>query len=122
MKSKRLIYEQARRKSNPELVETIFATRKNEDWRKVANVLAYPRRKRVAINLDRIDKESKEGDTILIPGKVLGEGNINKKIVVIALSFSEEAKKKLKEKKCETLKILEEMKKNKNMQGVKILM
>jgi len=122
MKSKTQIDRQAQRKGNSELVETIIAAKKNSAWLKIAGVLAYPRRQKVEINLDIIEGKSKEGDTIIVPGKILGKGNISKKVVVIALGFSEEAMKKLKEKKCETRKILEEINKNPKAQGIKVIM
>ena len=120
MKSSNLLSEQARRKGNPELLETIMTAKKLEAWRKVGDILAYPRRKAVMINLSEIDRESKEGDTLVIPGKVLGEGSINKKIVIVAFAFSKDAEKKLKEKKCGIVSIKEEMKKNPKAQGIKL--
>jgi len=109
------------RKTNPELEETILAAKKEKAWIGVANKLSYPRRKRIVINLDKIDKESKEGDTIIVPGKVLGEGDVSKRIVIAALSFSEEALKKLKAKKCDTKILIKEIKENPKAQGVKII-
>ena len=109
------------RKTNPELAETILAAKKEKAWIKISNILAYPRRKRIAINLDKIDKESKEGDTIIVPGKVLGEGDISKKIVIAAFSFSQDALKKLKAKKCDTKSLIKEIKENPKAQGVKII-
>lgn len=121
MKSKTLIDKQAKRKLNTEVVETIIKAKKKDKWLEIAGILSMPRRLRVGINLDKIEKESKEGDTILIPGKVLGNGNITKKIRIVALSFSQEAEKKLKERKCEIVSITEEIEKNPKMQGVKII-
>ena len=46
-------------------------------------------------------REAKEGDIVIVPGRVLGKGDVSKKLVVCALGFSEEAEKKLKAKKCE---------------------
>ena len=121
MKSKTKIDEQAKRKRNPELVETIIKAKKNNKWLDISRLLSSPRRRKICVNLDEIEKEAKEGDTILIPGKVLGKGDINKKLVVIAFSFSKEAEEKLKNKKCGVKTILEEIKANPNAQGVKII-
>ena len=73
------------------------------------------------MNLDQIDEKSKEGDTILVPGKVLGTGEVTKKLRIVAFSFSESARQKLKEKKCEMVTILEEIKVNPKAEGIKIL-
>ena len=110
-----------KRKLNPELVETIIKAKKLEGWIKIAGLLSSPRRNKISVNLDKIDKESKEGDTIVVPGKVLSKGDVSKKIRIAALSFSEKAKGKLKDKKCEIVSILEEIKINPKAKGVKIL-
>lgn len=121
VKSKTKIEEQARRKTNFELVETITHAKKHKAWLRVADKLAGPRRTRVAINLNQIDRESKDGETIVIPGKVLGEGNVNKKLRIVAWNFSESAIKKLKEKKCEAIMISEEIKKNPEGKRIRII-
>ena len=121
MKTKTKISKQEKRKTNPELVETIRKARKNEKWLEVAGILSSSRKKRAEINLDKINKESKEKDIIVIPGKVLSQGEINKKIKVVALGFSESAKEKLLNSKCEIVSILEEIKKNPEAKGIKIL-
>lgn len=109
------------RKTSSELVETILAAKKLKPWVKAANLISVPRRKRTAVNLDEIDKETKEGDTVLIPGKVLSQGELSKKVRVVAFSFSDKARKKLKESKCEIVSVKEEIKVNPKFQGVKIL-
>ena len=121
MKSKTKINEQAKKKLNPEVVETIFQAKKNKKWLEVADILTRPRRLKTILNLDQIDKVSKEGDTIVVPGKVLGEGNVTKRFRLVALKFSDEAGKKLKEKKCEVVSLKEEITKNKEAKGIRIL-
>ena len=121
MKSKTKIIKQAKRKLNPVLVKTIIKAKKFKNWLDVAAILSRPRKNKFQINLERIDQQSKEGDTIIVPGKVLSSGEINKKIRIAALSFSKEAERKLKGKKCEMTSILEEIEKNPEAKGVKIL-
>jgi len=121
MKSKTLIDKQLKRKLNTELVETLIKTKKMPGWLEVARLLSKPRRKKVEINLNKIDEESKEGDTIVVPGKVLGKGEISKKIEIVAFSYSKEAERKLKEKKCKILSIKEEIKRNPKGEGIKII-
>jgi len=115
------IDKQMKRKRNPEIVETILKAKKNEKWLEVSRILSSPRSRKISINLEKIEKETKEGDTVVIPGKVLGEGDITKKIRVAALSFSGEAEKKLKEKNGEIVTILEEIKVNPKAEGIRIL-
>ncbi len=121
MKSKTKILKQAQRKKNSELIESILIARKNQSWKRVSEILSRPRRLMTKLNLDQIEQESKEGDTIVVPGKVLSQGDISKKIKIAAVSFSEKALEKLKNKKCEVADIKQEIKENPQAQGVKVL-
>ncbi|MEK6873941.1 MAG: 50S ribosomal protein L18e [Nanoarchaeota archaeon] len=115
------IERKLRRKTDLDLVKTIITSKKNPAWIKISDIISRPRRKKVVLNLDEISSQCKDGDSVLIPGKVLGTGNIDKKIKMIALSFSESAKEKLKKSKIETLHIDEEMKKNPHAKDIKVL-
>jgi large subunit ribosomal protein L18e len=121
MKSKSKIEKQIKRKRNPEIVETVIKAKKNSGWLEVASRLSMPRRKKISVNLDKIDRETKEGDTVVVPGKVLSEGKVRKKIRIAGLSFSSGAEKKLKDKGCEVVSILEEIKINPEARGIKII-
>lgn len=121
VKSKTKIEKQTLKKRNPEMVETIRAAKKKEKWLKIARILSGPRRKMPNLNLTEINKDSKEGDTVVVPGKVLSQGEINKKIKVVALGFSEKAREKLMKSKSDPTTILEEIKKNPDAKGVKML-
>ncbi len=121
MKSKTKIDKQMKRKLNPELVETIKKSKKNKNWLEIASLLSAPRRRKISMNLDEIDREVKEGDTVVVAGKVLGTGNLSKKARIVALSFSEMARRKLKANKCEVANINEEIKINPSARGIKVL-
>jgi len=121
MKSKTLIDKQLRKKKNQELVETILASKKNDKWVEISGMISGPRRNRIDVNLTDLNKESKDGDKMLVPGKVLSQGEIDKKIKVVALGFSERAREKLLKKGCEVKSILEEIKSNPSAEGIKIL-
>ncbi|MDD5699598.1 MAG: 50S ribosomal protein L18e [Candidatus Nanoarchaeia archaeon] len=120
-KSKTKINEQLRRKRNPELVDTIIQARKSEGWKRVSEILASPRKNKVEKNLNKINEESKEGETIIIPGKVLSMGELSKKIKIAALKFSHGAEEKILKSGGKVLTILEEIKKNPDAKGIKIL-
>ena len=121
MKTKTKISKQIHKKTNRDIVDTIVAAKKHEKWMEVANILSGPRRKKIGINLEEIEKQVKAGEKILIPGKVLSLGEISKKIKISALGFSEKAREKLIKAGCEVSTIAEEIKKNSNAKGVKIL-
>jgi len=121
MSDKTRIENKLQRKTNPELRETILAAKKGTKWLEVANLVSRPKRVSIKVNLDSIEKNSKEGDIIVIPGKVLGKGNLTKKIKVVAFSFSESVDEKLDKAKCEKIRIIDEIKKNPEAKNIKIL-
>jgi len=121
MKSNTLIEKQTKRKLNLELVETIRLSRKNVKWQEVAGILSSSRRNKIAMNLEKINKEAKDNETILVPGKILSEGEINKKIKIIANDFSERAEKKLTRSKIKFSRISDEIKTNPEAKSLRIL-
>lgn len=121
MISKTKLFDRAKKKGNDELVETIIACKKNEKWMQVGQLISVPRRKRISINLDMIDQESKAGETVIVPGKVLSQGELSKKIKLVALNFSKTAEEKLSRAKVEFSKLNAEIKKNPDAKGIKIL-
>ena len=121
MKSKTLIEKQLKRKTNSELVETVIACKKNLKWIEVASVLASLSKNKAILNLDYVNKNAKEGDIIVIPGKVLSMGELDKKIKVVALNASKTAIEKINNAKSTFVTIIEEIKLNPDAKGIKIL-
>lgn len=121
MISKTKLFERIKNKRNPELIETIIQCKKNEAWINIGKIISSSRNNTPVVNLDKIDKESKEGDVIVVPGKVLSQGEVIKKIKLIALNFSQTAREKLNKSKIEFIILLEEIKKNPRAQGIKII-
>ena len=121
VKSRTKVKFQTRRKTNPEVVETIREAMKHKPWVKVLAILSGPKCNYTSLNLSQINNKSSVGDTVLIVGKVLSLGSITKKIKICALSISENAKVKLKESKSEFITIFDEIKKNPKAEGIKIL-
>lgn len=83
------------KKDNQVLISLIEALVKTDKpvWRKVAYELSRPRRQRVEVNLSKISDFASDESTVLVPGKVLGSGSIDKKVTIAAFSFSDNAKK-----------------------------
>lgn len=121
MKTKTKISKQLGRKTSPELSETILLAKKNEAWLKIAAKLSGPRRNRENFNLREISSNSKEGENVVICGKVLSMGELDKKIKIIALNFSESAREKILKSGSKASSILEEIKNNPEAKGIKIL-
>jgi len=88
-------------------------------WKRVASDLERPSRQRRTINVFAIDRYAEDGDVIVVPGKVLGEGELSKKVTVAAYNFSEDAKSKIS-KSGKALTIGELMKANPKGQKVRI--
>ncbi len=76
------------------------AEKKKDVYYAVAKELERSNKNKKPVNLSKLDKLTNVKDTsvVVIPGKVLGYGDITKKVVVYANSFSASAKEKLKEK------------------------
>ena len=121
MKSKTKVEKQLRRKTNSEIVETVIKSKKNKNWFEIAKIISGPRRRRIIVNLDQINKESKDGETVLIPGKILSKGEVDKKIKIVASDISEVAMEKLGKVKISYSNILDEIKKNPEAKDLKIL-
>jgi large subunit ribosomal protein L18e len=89
------------KKSNPRLTALIVtlkdASRINEAkiWREIARRLDAPRKNYAEVNLSKIDRYAQEGETILVPGKVLGSGALTLPVKIAALDFSEAAVSKI---------------------------
>jgi len=121
MKTKSKIGKQLERKQSPELVETILAAKKNKNWLKLAHILTSPRRKSLSFNLSKINEKVGEAKKIIIPGKVLSQGDFDKKVKIIALKFSGKAKERLLKSKIDFSTILEEIKSNPEMKDVQVI-
>ena len=99
------------RKTNPQLVGlvsrlySLSAKEKSKLWRDVAQRLEGPAKARPSVNLSKLDRYCDDGETVLIPGKLLGAGNISKKVTVSAFAHSGSAARKLAEAGCSLVSI-----------------
>jgi len=119
MISQTKLKKKLKRKSNPNLVNMITFLRKQSPfWLKVSEYLAKSKRKSIKVNLGRIEMIAKPNSVVLVPGKVLADGEITKQITIAAFSFSEEAKLKLHKAKSRMVKIDDLSKENKEGKGV----
>lgn len=90
-------------------------------WKRIAVDLEKPSRKRRIINLEKLDKVTNDGDFIIVPGKLLGNGEFTKKATIAAFQFSQSAKTKLSSAKSNILNIDELLKKDPKGQKVRII-
>jgi large subunit ribosomal protein L18e len=90
-------------------------------WRVIAEELEKPRRRRRVVNISRINRYTREGDVIIIPGKVLGAGILDHRVTVAAISFSKTAVEKIRAAGGEAIHILELISRNPRGSNVKII-
>jgi large subunit ribosomal protein L18e len=74
-----------------------FKKNKAPIWRALQDELAGPRANRREINVRRLAEITKADEVVVVPGKVLGTGNLGHKLTVCAFSISETAAKKIVE-------------------------
>ncbi|HOJ96902.1 MAG TPA: 50S ribosomal protein L18e [Methanospirillum sp.] len=88
-------------KSNPRLAELIRllkqTSRENEVeiWSDIASRLEKSRKNYAEVNVSKINRYAQEGETLIVPGKVLGSGVVEAGVTVAALSFSDAAVSKI---------------------------
>ena len=86
-----------KRKTNPKLdtliveLKEIARVRSAPIWKDIAKRLEKPRKNYAVVNLSKINRHANVNDTIVVPGKVLSAGTIEKSVTVAALGFSETA-------------------------------
>lgn len=83
-----------------EIINKLYQTGKNKNkdiYSAIAKELNRAARTNINVNISKLEKLPiiNDGDIVVIPGKLLGAGLLNKKITIYAYSFSQTAKDKL---------------------------
>lgn len=87
-------------------------------WPYVARLLVLPKRRRIAVNILKLNRETSSGESVVVPGKVLGLGELDHAITVSAYSFSPSARKKIIEAGGRCMDLLELVKENPSGSGI----
>ena len=90
-------------------------------WAKMAEYALKPSIARRHINLNRIAQLTKDSDTVVFPGKVLGTGDIEHKITLCSFSISNTAASKVLEKGGKVITFADLIKKHPTGKGVVLL-
>ena len=90
-------------------------------WSRIASDLERPTRTRRVVNLSKIDRHTKEGEIIVVPGKVLSGGELNHSLTIAAWQFSEKALDKINQKKAKAISIQDLMKSNIKGKRIRIM-
>ena len=101
------------------LIRDLWKT-KIKIWKKVSKKLSSPRKNKIKANLYRINKKTNENDTIVIPGKVLGMGELDHTLTIACLEYSKSAKKKIESSGSKLITIEELLEQNPKGNGVKV--
>ncbi|MCX6815318.1 MAG: 50S ribosomal protein L18e [Candidatus Aenigmarchaeota archaeon] len=68
---------------------------KNKAYIEIARHIEKSKRAKSVVNISKLEKLSKKYNTFVVPGKVLGIGQLTKSVNVYAFSFSKEAQIKI---------------------------
>ncbi|MFX1237508.1 MAG: 50S ribosomal protein L18e [Promethearchaeota archaeon] len=104
---------------NRKLIRDLWKT-KRRIWRTISKKLSNPRRERVEANLNRINRKTKKGQVVVVPGKVLGNGELTHKLTISCLDCSQSARKKIEQSGSKLLTIEELLEQNPTGKNVKI--
>jgi large subunit ribosomal protein L18e len=114
-------------KTNPnlfKLIRTLKIKSNQEDvaiWKDVASKLEGSNRSTAEVNVSSINRYANENEVVLVPGKVLSNGNLDKKVTVAALNFSSKAQEKIENAGGECLTISEILEQNPKGSNIRIM-
>ncbi len=90
-------------------------------WKRIALELEGPTSKKRVVNLSKINKYSNKDEVVIVPGKVLSMGELDKKITIAAHKFSQTAFEKINSSGSKALTIEELLKENPKGAKVRII-
>ena len=103
-------------KTNEHLVNLIQELKKKaiesdvKLFKRIAVDLEKSTRAQRVVNLSRINRYTKENEVIIVPGKVLGSGELDHALTIAAYKFSSSALDKINDSKSKAITITELMK------------
>lgn len=113
--------------SNPAARQAVVmlerAGKKNQApiWLVASRRLGGPAAMKVQVNVGKLSRLAQSNDAMFVPGKVLGTGVVDKKIVIGAFSFSASAKGKIEASGGEALGVDEFIRKYPKGSGVRLV-
>jgi len=90
-------------------------------WKSIAKELSRTRRNRKEVNIRRLNKHTTDNETAIVPGKLLGDGNLDHKVNVAAFKLTPGAKEKVEKSGGSILSIQDLIKKNPKGSKIKII-
>jgi large subunit ribosomal protein L18e len=80
------------------LIEELYKAAHREEapiWRDLARRLESSNRHHAEVNVGKIDRFAQKNELVVVPGKVLGSGELTKPVTVAAWQFSSQARDKI---------------------------
>ena len=96
-------------------------TNKAPIWKDLAVRLARPNRHVAEINLSRLSRIAKKGEVVVVPGKVLGSGELDKELSIAAVKASKTARSKIAKAGGRLMDLAELVAENPKGSGVRIV-
>ena len=106
---------------NTWILRKAFKNKRAPIWKYLENELQNSRSRTSEVNIGKLANVTKEGETIVVPGKILGSGRIDHKLTVCAFSISQKATKKLNDSGGEIVTIADLTKSYPEGKGVRII-
>lgn len=114
-------------KTNPRLTDLIAECKSvardsgADVWHDIADRLEKPRRTHAEVNLGRIERYANEDETVVVPGKVLGSGVLQKDVTVAAVSFSGTAETKIEQADGDVVRLEDAVENNPDGRNVRVI-
>jgi large subunit ribosomal protein L18e len=102
-------------------LRTAFKKTKAPIWRALEEEISGPRANRREVNVGKLAELTKSGEVLVVPGKILGTGNLGHKLTVCAYSVSEGAAKKIVSAGGKVISFEDLAKKHPDGRGVRII-
>lgn len=90
-------------------------------WKDVERRVLNSRKNRGEVNVDKLSKFTKNGDVVIVPGKVLGAGDLGHSVIICAYSISKLASMKISKAGGQILALTEFVEKYPHGSGVKLI-
>lgn len=103
------------------MLRRAFKNSKSKIWKALEEEMSKSRSNKRLVNIQQLNKNTKDGEIIVVPGKILGDGILEHKLTVCAYSYSENAIDKLKTAGAEVISLQSLINKYPDGKGVKII-
>jgi len=90
-------------------------------WKRIALDLERPTRNRRIVNLSKINRFTKDNETVVVPGKVLGSGTLDHKVNIAAYTFSQSAIEKINKAGSKVILLNDIIKESPKGKGIRII-